>query len=175
VSEWIRRISVWEEGKPPREASLAELPDTAGLRWFEVVCGAEETDVVLAALEEHCPGLTKPMLEDLLTPDEQPEGMRYSNGVRLASSFSVAAWRPEEQVERGRPQGVGVLRFQPIELLAGGDWLITCWHPQRVFQGSKVIEEEPPGDAGEVFEGVSGPPQPLRLARGLGAEPLHQG
>jgi Mg2+ and Co2+ transporter CorA len=155
MGEWIRRISLWEEGSPPREVSASELTGARGLRWFEIVCDAEEADTVLAALGEHCSGLTKPMLEDLLTPDEQPEGTRYRDGVRLASSFSVVAWRPEEQVERGRPQGVGVLRFQPVELLAGRDWLITCWHPQRVFQGSKPIEEEPPGEADELFEGVA--------------------
>jgi hypothetical protein len=176
MSEWIRRISVWEEGKPPREVSLAELPDTKGLRWFEVVCGAEETAAVLRALGEHCPGLTKPMLEDLLTPDEQPEGARYADGIRLASSFSVAAWRPEEQVERGAPQGVGILRFQPVELLAGNDWLITCWHPQRVFQGAKPIEGEPPGDAGELFEGVADRWQrrPCQTAGDLGIRVMHE-
>lgn len=176
MNEWIRRISLWEEGKPPREAAASELPGAQGLRWFEVVCGAEETSVVLAALGEHCPGLTKPMLEDLLTPDEQPKGARYPNGVRLASSFSVAAWRPEEQVERGRPQGVGVLRFQPVELLAGRDWLITCWHPQRVFQGSKVIEEEPPGAGDEVFEGVAErwDRRPCETAGDLGIRVMHE-
>jgi hypothetical protein len=176
MSEWIRRISVWDEGKPPREVTLADLPGAEGLRWFEVVCGAEAADTVLPALQEHCPELTRPMLEDLLTPDEQPEGARYGPGVRLASSFSVVAWRPEEQVERGRPQGIGVLRFQPVELLAGPDWLITCWHPQRVFQGSKVIEEEAPGDAEELFEGVAERwhRQPCETAGDLGIRVMHE-
>jgi hypothetical protein len=176
MSEWVRRISLWEEGKPPREVALSELSGAGGLRWFEVVCGAEETDAVLQALEEHCPGLTKPMLEDLLTPDEQPEGARYANGVRLASSFSVVAWRPEEQVERGKPQGVGVLRFQPVELLAGHDWLITCWHPQRVFQGSKAIESESPGDGDEAFEGVAERwhRRPCETAGDLGVRVMHE-
>jgi hypothetical protein len=175
MSEWIRRISVWEEGKPPREVTAAELPGAEGLRWFEIACGAEAADAVLAALQEHCPGLTKPMLEDLLTPDEQPGGARYSGGIRLASSFSIVSWRPEEHVERGRPQGVGILRFQPVELLAGADWLITCWHPQRVFQGSKQIEEEPPGGADELYEGVAGRwGRPCGTAGDLGIRVLHE-
>lgn len=176
MGEWIRRISLWEEGKPPRQVGVSELTGTRGLRWFELVCGAEETDAVLRTLEEHCPGLTKEMLEDLLTPDEQPEGARYANGVRLASSFSVVAWRPEDQVERGRPQGVGVLRFQPVELLAGTDWLITCWHPQRVFQGSKAIDGEAPGDADELFEGVSDRwlGRPCETAGDLGIRVMHE-
>jgi hypothetical protein len=176
MSEWVRRISLWEKGKPPREVAISELSGAGVLRWFELVCGAEETDAVLQALEEHCPGLTKPMLEDLLTPDEQPEGARYANGVRLASSFSVVAWRPEEHVERGKPQGIGVLRFQPVELLAGHDWLITCWHPKRVFQGSKPIEGEPPGDADELFEGVAERwlRRPCETAGDLGIQVMHE-
>lgn len=154
MTEWIRRISVWEPGKLPQTTTLSDLP-AQGLRWFELVCGAKEADTVLATLGGHCPGLTKPMLEDLLTPDEQPCGQRYGGGIRLASSFSVTSWRPVEHVERGKPQGVGVLHFQPVELLAGRDWLITCWHPQRTFQGSKMIEEDPPGDADELFEAVA--------------------
>ena len=176
MNEWIGRISLWEEGKPPQEVTLSELKGTRTMRWFEIVCGAEEAGAVLEALAEHCPGLTEPMLEDLLTPDEQPEGTRYRNGVRLASSFSVSAWRPEEHVERGRPQGVGVLRFQPVELLAGRDWLITCWHPQRVFQGSKAIEEEAPGDADELFEGVAEQwhRRPCETAGDLGIRVMHE-
>jgi len=176
MSKWIRRISLWEEGGPPREVSASELTGAKGLRWFEIVCDAEEADTVLATLGEHCSGLTKPMLEDLLTPDEEPEGTRYRNGVRLASSFSVVAWRPEEQIERGRPQGVGVLRFQPVELLAGRDWLITCWHPQRWFQGSKPIEGEPPGDADELFEGMAERwrSRPCETSGDLGIRVMHE-
>ncbi|HEV2858087.1 MAG TPA: CorA family divalent cation transporter [Solirubrobacterales bacterium] len=155
MADWIRRISIWKPGAPPRVASLRQLPSATDIRWFEIVCGVEEAETVLAALGPYCPGLTKPMLDDLLTPDEEPEGSRYGDGVRLASSFSVSAWRPEEQVERGTPQGVGVLRFQPVELLAGDGWLITCWHPRRTFQGSEMIEEDRPGEADELFEGVA--------------------
>jgi uncharacterized membrane protein len=96
------------------------------------------------------------MLCDLLTPDEQPEGKKYAGGIRLASSFSVTSWRPNGHAERGTPKGVGVLRFQPVELLAGEGWLITCWHPQRTFQGSKRLDDDAtPGDANDVFEAVA--------------------
>lgn len=48
-----------------------------------------------------------------------------------------------------------MLRFQPVEILAGDSWLVTCWHPQRVFQGSAKIDEQPPGQADELFEAVA--------------------
>jgi len=95
------------------------------------------------------------MLEDLLTPDDEPAGHSYANGeIRLASSFSVVAQRPDDGAGRGTPQGVGVLVFQPVELLAGSDWLITCWHPRRVFQGPTKLKEQPPGDAEAVHWAV---------------------
>jgi len=134
---------------------LAEVAAAGGFPWFELACGAEQVDAVFAAIGAHCRGLTKGMLEDLLTPDEKPEGVRYTSDIRLASSFSVEAWRPERTVDRGTPQGVGVLRFQPVELLAGEDWLITCWHPQRIFQGSRKTDEQPPSEVEELREAVA--------------------
>jgi hypothetical protein len=122
----FRRISVWREDGSSQAVELSRLAGAGGFPWFELACGVEEVDGVLAAIREHCPGLTEAMLEDLLTPDEQPEGKRYEGDVRLASSFGVEPWRPDRQVNRGTPQGVGVLRFQPVELLAGESWLITC-------------------------------------------------
>ena len=89
---------------------------------------------MLAVLGPRCAGLEIDMLEDLLTPDDEPEGLPYADGtIRLASTFSVAALREDVKVERGTPQRTGVLRFQPVELLAGDGWLISCWHPQRTF------------------------------------------
>ena len=135
--------------------TLPEVPVSTGVRWFKIVCGVEKAEVVLAAVGGHYPGLTMPMLDDLLTPGEEPGGRRYDDGVRLASSFSVSPWRPGEQVERGMPQGIGVLHFQPVELLVGDGWLITYWHPRRTFEGPKMIEEDPPSEADELFEAVA--------------------
>ena len=25
--------------------------------------------------------------------------------------------------------------FEPVQLLVGNDWLLSCWHPPRVFRG----------------------------------------
>jgi uncharacterized membrane protein len=123
--------------------------------WFELACGSDRAEPVLDVLAEYCPGLTMGMLDDLLTPDDQPAGHSYADGdIRLASSFSVVAQRPGDGAERGTPLGVGVLVFQPVELLAGGDWMITCWHPRRVFQGATKLEERPAGDSDAVHRAV---------------------
>lgn len=164
--DWVRRVSIWERNGTSQQVTLSELPNANGFCWIELTCGAEEAGSVLEALAPHCPGLTEPMLQDLLTPDEQPEGKSYKGGVQLASAFSVTTWRPNGHSERGKPQGVGVLRFQPVELLAGDSWLVTCWHPQRIFQGSQKIDDQPPGDADDLFEAVA-----TRWGRDPGGQP----
>jgi hypothetical protein len=88
--------------------------------------------------------LTLAMIEDLLKPDEQPEGKPFNGHVRLASTFQVEAVPPGGTARRGEASGAGHLVFKPLELLAGHDWLITCWHPTRTFVGA-----EPVGDTGE--------------------------
>jgi hypothetical protein len=156
---------------------LAKLAEADGFRWFELTCGGEKAGTVLKAIGEHCPGLTEPMLQDLLTPDERPEGESYEGNIQLASSFSVIAWRPEQQSERGTPQGVGVLRFQPVELLAGSTWLVTCWHPERIFQGSRRMDDDqPPGDADDLFEAVTArwKRRPGQMPGDLGISVMHE-
>jgi hypothetical protein len=140
----------------PRHASLGEVGATEGFPWFELACGVDQAAPALDLLAEHCPELTMQMLEDLLTPDEEPEGRPYREGdIRLASSFSVVAMRPDGKHERGAPQGVGVLVFQPVELLAGDDWLVTCWHPRRTFQGPNRIKDDPPEESDAVHRAVA--------------------
>lgn len=155
VPDWIRRVSMWHPENPPVEMRLEEVRDAGGFPWIELACGPDHTLPALDLLAEHCPGLTSQMLEDLLTPDDEPEGNSYMDGaIRLASSFSVIAQRPDEKLARGTPQGVGVLVFQPVELLASDDWLISCWHPQRTFQGPDKIKDGPPGDTDALYQAV---------------------
>lgn len=177
MAERIRRVSIWRQDGSSEVVELSALGGRDGFRWFELACGAEDTGELVQTIGRYCPGLTDQMLEDLLTPDEQPEGEIYGESIRLASSFAVEAWRPTEHSERGRPQGVGVLRFQPVELLAGDDWLITCWHPQRVFQGSRKLEEEhPPDEAADAFAAVAKRwrRQRGRLPGDLGISVMHE-
>jgi uncharacterized membrane protein len=134
---------------------MADLGAKDGFAWIELACGPDSAAEVFEQLGPRCSGLEPAMLKDLLTPDDQPEGVTYDQrAIRLASTFSVEAMRGELKVERGTPQGIGVLRFQPVELLAGPDWLISCWHPRRTFRGPNKVGEEAPGSADELFDGV---------------------
>lgn len=176
MADGLRRVSVWQQDGESQVGKLSDLSALGGFRWFELSCGVEEVGGLLATLGQHCPGLTETMLRDLLTPDEQPEGIRYEGDIRLASSFSVEPWRPDRQVRRGTPQGVGVLRFQPVELLAGESWLITCWHPQRIFQGSRKVDQQPPAAAGDIHEAVAArwKRKPGQVPGDLGISVMHE-
>jgi hypothetical protein len=122
-SDLLHRVSFWQPGKLAEQVGVEDLPSGGGFPWFELACGSDDAAAIHGLLGGLCPGLTEEMLIDLLTPDEEPAGLAYGNGqIRLASSFGIEAWRPREKLERGVAQGVGVLVFQPVELLASRDW-----------------------------------------------------
>jgi CorA-like Mg2+ transporter protein len=154
---WFRRLSVWRPGSAPTIRALEATTDHDGFPRIELTCGVNGCGDVFDLLSTVCPGLTLEMLADLLTPDEAPLGTSFEDGsIRLASTFAVEAIQQKEKTARGQAQGAGALRFQPVELLAGPSWLISCWHPQRVFQGAIQIGDQDPGSADAVFEGVTG-------------------
>jgi hypothetical protein len=151
----LRQMSLWSPGREPRSCEMADLRADPSFPWIELACGPGSAAAIFEELGPHCASLEPAMLRDLLTPDDEPRGVIYGDGgIRLASTFSVETSRNDLKVERGTPQGIGLLRFQPVELLAGPDWLISCWHPMRTFRGPNKIGEEAPGSADEIFRGV---------------------
>lgn len=168
---WLRRLSVWQPGSAPTDCAVEDVAGNRGFPWIELKGGAERCGDVLESLSPICPGLSLEMLTDLLTADEAPAGVSFGDGsIRLASTFAVEAIRPGEKMVRGKAQGAGVLRFQPVELLAGPSWVISCWHPRRTFQGAKQIGEEGAGSADGVFRCVTG-----RWLSGSGGSPSDLG
>ena len=152
----MRQASFWLPDGTVELTNTDAMRGREGFPWFELACESNHAEPAFELLTSHCPGLTQEMIEDLLTPDDEPRGKSYGSGaIRLASSFSVIAQRPDEKLERGSPQGVGVLVFQPLELLASNDWLISCWHPRRIFQGPSRIKEDPPGESLAVRHAVA--------------------
>jgi Mg2+ and Co2+ transporter CorA len=113
---------VWPPGGPPRDLGGA-APEGAVL-WIDVDphAGSAELTQRLAPM---CDGLEQPMVEDLLACDPLPGVDRHSYaGVRKVASFGVRAEDPAD----GAENRAGRLHFQPVELLAGERWLITCRH-----------------------------------------------
>jgi hypothetical protein len=142
VGKLLVSATLWTPGEKPREWDLStELPG-GGVLWIDVESSASADDL-LARLEPLCPRLEREMLDDLLCPDETPEGRSWHSGtVRLASSFAVYA--PEARENGGltpvyTPSAEAV--YEAVELLAGDGWLITRWHDACRYCGSDLIED----------------------------------
>lgn len=117
-------------------------PGKGGIVWLDVSTLNVEAASLVSELSETCRGVTEEMVSNLITPDEKPAGQIYAEGdIRLASTFAVYPQRDQQEVRRGVPQPAGYLVFQPVELLCGADWLITCWHPTRTYRGTKCESE----------------------------------
>ncbi|KQV73799.1 hypothetical protein ASC61_01535 [Aeromicrobium sp. Root344] len=84
------------------------------------------------------------MLEDLLTPDSLPGTIDYAAGkIRKVSAFSVEARSISPAEERDDFEPPGRIALQPVEMIAGDGWLISCWHPRSIYRGIHLEREEP--------------------------------
>jgi Mg2+ and Co2+ transporter CorA len=144
----------WTPGRPPTPASAAE-PAGEGVLWVEIAGDGANADELYATLSAGMPGLEPGMLGDLLEPDHYPQGRRYDDGrIRLVSTFSVAPRDDVDHAHRGVFPGPGELVVQPIEILAGDGWLVSCWHPRRVYRGIRVSATEPPMEHQDLIGAV---------------------
>ena len=150
VSAGVRWSSAWMPGR-----GQVDSAEPGAIRWFDLVSDVEATDDLLLELSSSCPGLTRAMLTDLLTPDEEPEGRDYKNGIKLASTFSVEAKQPAKKRQRGSVRPSGVLVFQPVELLSGKGWLLTCFHATRTFAGAEKAAEGEPAHVSGFIDGIA--------------------
>lgn len=93
---------------------------------------------VAEQLSRWCPGLEEEMVRDLLRQDVQPKVETYgdeSDGVRGVSVVAVIG--RELPGRPGDSDGVSEqLLFQVVEMIVGPGWIVTCWHPSRVYTGT---------------------------------------
>jgi hypothetical protein len=160
----ILRVSDWTPRTLPVQVG-PDVPRTDGaIRWFELAGDASAAKALTERLAPQCQGLTVEMVEDLLSPDDEPLGNSYEHArIKLASSCAIET-RSELKERRGTANSVGgELVIAPVELLAGEDWLLSCWHPARVFHGAEEVREEPAPDLGDLHDALS-----RRWARGTG-------
>jgi hypothetical protein len=135
----IRRISDWAPG-PARWIDVdvlePEPPD-------------EVTPAVLELLQPHCRGeLDEAMVSDLLDVRGRREGERYTEGrIRSLSAFRASTRTLD---------GGGEVTFQPVEMLAGEEWVITCWHTRRIYREARPYSEnEPPEPRDDLHDAVT--------------------
>lgn len=135
------RVLECRTGEAPRELAASERAGDDAVLWIDVdvraFAGRSEAEAVeelRPVLEPLCPGIDDAMLSDLLDADLWPKRRRYGD-VRAVSAASAV---PTDSAD---PRSkAGSITFQVVEMLAGGGWLVTCWHAPRTFTGS---EEEP--------------------------------
>jgi hypothetical protein len=138
----------------PREMGLQELEQSQAIRWVDLFAGDLANSEALALLGPICHGeLTARMARDLVTPRRFPAGRQYP-GTEVSIT---AAFRTRHLQGEGTGQGDGVVTsvFEPMHLLIGGDWLLTCWLPPRVFRGGGAALDESADDGDVLYRAVA--------------------
>ena len=154
ASGLVRRASTWLPGECPAVVSLDELGSTVGARWVEVhPDGLRSTDAI-AALNAVCNGeLTRRMARDLVTPRRFPAAGTYEPAsVRMTAGFLVRHLQSDCGEDDSAPGPVASV-LKPVQLLVGGDWLLSAWLDPRLFRGSpEALEDDRDGDdAGRLY------------------------
>jgi hypothetical protein len=133
----IRQASAWLPGRAPEPLPLQDLEESNAIRWVDIYGGDLEGGEALALLAPICRGALKhKMVRDLITPERFASGGRYGDSrVAISSAFRIRHLQPgtDDGVAVGADGVTSV--FEPVQLLVGDDWLLSCWLPPRVFRG----------------------------------------
>jgi CorA-like Mg2+ transporter protein len=158
-------VTRWTPGSSPVRAGLsdehltgsgltgAEPGRGAGVSWIDVdVTGTEApgctgpgllpAPALLELIGPLCGGQLDPeMLEDLLSCGSRPGDRSYGDGeARLAVAVQIEA--RDASVEDAAPEAAPQVRMlvcQPVGILAGDGWVITCWHRRQAYEGAMRI------------------------------------
>ncbi|HXF00728.1 MAG TPA: hypothetical protein VN458_10345 [Solirubrobacterales bacterium] len=141
----IRQASVWLPRMDPEPLPLQDLEWADGIRWVDIYGGDLGNSEVLALLAPICRGeLTAKMVRDLITPKRFATGGSYRDSeVIMTSGFRIRHLDPvtngsEAANGNGRKVAGGhpaASIFEPLQILVGQDWVLSCWLPTRVFRG----------------------------------------
>ena len=133
----IRQASAWLPGRAPEPLPLQDLEESNAIRWVDIYGGDLEGGEALALLAPICRGALKhKKIRDLITPERYASGGRYGDSrVAISSAFRIRHLQPgtDDGVAVGADGVTSV--FEPVQLLVGDDWLLSCWLPPRVFRG----------------------------------------
>jgi hypothetical protein len=143
----IRRASAWRPSRHPRLARLQELEGSTGIRWVDLNGGALRYSEAQALLNPVCCGELAPrMVRDLLAAG-WPAERTYGDGrVSLTPAFRIG---------RLLENGGWTSAFEPVHLLAGDDWLLSCWLQPRVYHGLGPEVAAPKRTTDELYAAVA--------------------
>lgn len=133
-------VSLWPQGEKP--SLLVEEKDWgAGLVWFEIGPEVSNQEAIFSLLGSRCQGLTKEILEEVFEPDPDPDEDSFGE-IRVVSTFQVRI-DPEENPRYmpGEPSKPGTLVFDPVEICAGKDWVISKRHPSFRIEGEREVPD----------------------------------
>jgi hypothetical protein len=133
----IRQASAWLPEQVPEPLPLQDLEESDALRWVDIYGGDLGNGEVLALLSPICRGkLTEKMVRDLITPKRFAVGGSYGNSeVMITSAFRIRKLGSGTNGSEATNGDGATSVFEPVQLLVGDDWLLSCWHPPRVFRG----------------------------------------
>jgi hypothetical protein len=139
----IRQASAWLPQRAPEPLPLQDLEESDAVRWVDIYGGDLSNGEVLALLAPICRGeLTEKMVRDLITPQRFATGASYRDGeVAVTSAFRIRHLRSDASGSQaangngGTNGHGGTSVFEPVQMLVGDDWLLSCWLPPRVFRG----------------------------------------
>jgi hypothetical protein len=143
-------VTWWAPGHGPEPAGLDQPGGPDGICWIDLDitragAGAPE---LLRLIGPLCGGqLEREMLDDLLNCHRRSEDRSYGDDeeVRLAVAVEVETREASGAgAEPGMPAEVRMLVAQPVGILAGDGWLITCWHRRQAYEGAMRVG--PPTD-----------------------------
>ena len=133
----IRQASAWLPQHDPEPLPLQDLEDSDALRWVDIYGGDLSNGEVLALLAPICRGgLTEKMVRDLITPQRFAAGGSYrDSNVVITSGFRIRHLGSGTNGSEATNGNGSPSVFEPVQMLVGDDWLLSCWLPARVFRG----------------------------------------
>jgi hypothetical protein len=144
----IRQASTWLPSQPPRPAALQDLEHSEAIRWVDLNGGGLSDSEALALLDPVCRGqLDAAAAGDLIGRERSlahRDHEELSTGVR-------GAFRIRHLGTRNDGRGS---QFEPVRLLAGEDWLISCWLEPRVYRGMAAPTETGGDPSDELYAAV---------------------
>ncbi len=144
----IRQASAWLPARHPQPAGLQELEESTAIRWVDLYGGDLRYSEAQALLNPVCDGeLTPWMVRDLIGADHIPGADDYNGGrVSVIPAFRTRHLQAEHGVTSV---------FEPVRLLVGNGWLLSCWLPPRVYRGLRTEGDDPDRAADQLYGAVA--------------------
>lgn len=126
MSTTVRDATLWRDDQPPVALPDAFARAAGDVVWLDVDKAAGPAELLAAAAPLCNAQLNPEMVGALLAESEDRGPVMFADGdVRLARAFAALT------VETG--ETVGRLVFEPVNVLAGDGWLMTCWQTDEVL------------------------------------------